>query len=273
MKNVYMRFPGGLEKALTLSYDDGVADDYRLTEIMKRNGLRGTFNLNSGMLGDVGKNDRRLTADEALALYKDGFEPAIHGTCHPAWSTQKDDSAMHDIFNDRLELERLFGHSIRGGAYPFGAFSDRVVEQLRVAGIRYCRTTEITENTYIPTDWLRWHPTCHHNHPKLMEMAKKFVERDFPREPRLFFVWGHSYEFRLFLNNDWSKFETFCDYMGAADGIWNATNGEIYNYCQAYDMLDFTLEGDSVYNPTCTEVWFKAGDSVYSVKPGETLKF
>ena len=273
MKNVYIRFPGGLAKALTFSYDDGVEDDYRLIKIMKRNGLRGTFNLNSGLFGEVGENDRCLTAEEAKALYtKDGLEPAIHGTLHPTWMDQQSDSSMHDILNDRLELERLFGYPIRGGAYPFGAYNDRVVEQLKMAGIRYCRTTDSTENTHIPADWLRWHPTCHHGHPRLMEMAKKFVERDMPREPRLFYVWGHSYEFRLFKNDDWSGFEAFCDYMGAAEGIWNATNGEIYDYCQAFNALDFTLDGDVVYNPTCIEVWFAANGKTYSVKPGETLR-
>lgn len=47
--NVYMRFPDGKTKALTLSYDDGVEQDIHLVEIMKRNGLKGTFNLNSGI--------------------------------------------------------------------------------------------------------------------------------------------------------------------------------------------------------------------------------
>lgn len=43
---IFMRFPGGKKKALTLSYDDGVEQDIRLIDIMKKNGLKGTFNLN-----------------------------------------------------------------------------------------------------------------------------------------------------------------------------------------------------------------------------------
>ena len=35
MKELWMRFPNGLKKALTLSYDDGVEQDIRLIEIMK----------------------------------------------------------------------------------------------------------------------------------------------------------------------------------------------------------------------------------------------
>ena len=168
-----MRFPGGAAKALTLSYDDGVHEDYRLIEIMRKNGICGTFNINSGCFREDGRYESRLSAEEAKALFTgEGIEPAIHGTLHPAWSSQDEETTLHDIFNDRLELERLFGHSIRGGAYPFGAYNDRVVAQLRACGIRYCRTTNSTENTTLPVDWLKWHPTCHHNNPRLMEMAK-----------------------------------------------------------------------------------------------------
>ena len=49
MSNIFMRFPGGKRKALTLSYDDGVEQDIRLIDIMKKHGLKGTFNINSGM--------------------------------------------------------------------------------------------------------------------------------------------------------------------------------------------------------------------------------
>ena len=47
MGSIFMRFPGGRSKALTLSYDDGVRQDRRLLEIMKKHSLRGTFNINS----------------------------------------------------------------------------------------------------------------------------------------------------------------------------------------------------------------------------------
>ena len=54
MGSIFMRFPYGKSKALTLSYDDGVAQDIRLIEIMKKHGLKGTFNINSGMYAPEG---------------------------------------------------------------------------------------------------------------------------------------------------------------------------------------------------------------------------
>ena len=49
-KIVYTCFPGGKHKVLTMSYDDGRLEDRRLVEIFNRNGIRGTFNLNAGLI-------------------------------------------------------------------------------------------------------------------------------------------------------------------------------------------------------------------------------
>ena len=43
-----MRLKDGKTKVLTLSYDDGVVQDIRLSEILNRYGLKCTFNINSG---------------------------------------------------------------------------------------------------------------------------------------------------------------------------------------------------------------------------------
>ena len=54
MADLWMLYPQGKLKALTLSYDDGVEQDIRLMEIMNRHGLKGTFNLNSGLFAPEG---------------------------------------------------------------------------------------------------------------------------------------------------------------------------------------------------------------------------
>ena len=48
MKQFRMRFPGGRMKAFTMSYDDGVEQDRKLIGIMRKNGVKVTFNLSSG---------------------------------------------------------------------------------------------------------------------------------------------------------------------------------------------------------------------------------
>ena len=50
---VYVCFPEGKAKALTMSYDDGKIQDERLVSIFNHYGIRGTFNLNYGMIKKV----------------------------------------------------------------------------------------------------------------------------------------------------------------------------------------------------------------------------
>ena len=44
-------FPGGVRRALTMSYDDGQIFDVRLAELFDKYHIRGTFHINSGNLG------------------------------------------------------------------------------------------------------------------------------------------------------------------------------------------------------------------------------
>ena len=209
MSSIFMRFPGGKDKALTLSYDDGVEQDIRLIDIMKKNGLKGTFNLNSGLYapeGTVypeGQIHRRMTLAACQELYKDsGMEVAVHGLTHPFLEKLPVNICNYEVLQDRINLEKEYDCFVRGMAYPFGTYSDQVVDVLKQCGIIYSRTVEITEKFDIPTDWLRLPATCHHNHPRLMELAENFLAPDRHGQPYLFYLCGHSYEFEA--DDNWN---------------------------------------------------------------------
>ena len=74
---IYYTYPGFRNKALTISYDDGLWSDVHLLEICNRYGIRGTFNLNSGCM----QEERRIGKDRIAELYK-GHEVATHGVEH-----------------------------------------------------------------------------------------------------------------------------------------------------------------------------------------------
>ena len=272
-----LRFPNFLSKALTLSYDDGMAQDKRLIAIMSKYGLKGTFNINGGLFGKELTTDKgRMTADEALKLYTEsGNEVAVHGYKHLSLAEVDGTMAINDIIEDRKTLEKLFGKVIKGMAYANGSYSDEVVELLKVSGISYSRTVVSTEKFDLPTDWLRLPATCHHANPRLMELAKQFVEgEDSPyfwrRQAKLFYLWGHSYEFDTYQN--WEIIEKFAAYIGGRDDIWYATNGEIYEYVQAFDRLQFSADGTSVYNPSVIDVYIDSLDGQFIVPAGKTVK-
>ena len=199
MSGFIMRFPKGKTKALTLSYDDGVEQDIRLMEIMDKNGLKGTFNLNSGLFapeGTVypeGRIHRRLTGGQVAKLYTDsGHEVAVHGLTHPFLEKLPENMAMWELLKDRENLENMFHTIVRGMAYPFGTYNRMTVDCLRKAGLVYGRTVISSHCFDIPEDWLTLEATCHHDDPDLMSLAKKFVEETPQQNSWLFYLWGHS---------------------------------------------------------------------------------
>lgn len=267
MANLFMRFPKGLKKTITLSYDDGVTADLKLIEILNKHGLKGTFNTNCAMFGQ----GKRLSENDFISAVKNGgHEAAIHGYTHPFLEQLSPIEATLEIIKDREALEKATGEIIRGMAYPYGTFNDTVVEILKNCGIAYSRTVVSTENFDIPTDWLRMPATCHHNNKRLNELCKNFLENSSEeRAPLLFYLWGHSYEFDN--NNNWNVIEEFCEKMGGRDDIWYATNIEIYDYIQAYNSLIFSLGMKKCKNPTATDVYFRWNKADYCVKGGEEI--
>ena len=273
---MYMRFKDGKNKVLTLSYDDGVVQDARLIELMNRHGLKGTFNINSGMYFPEEKpremgTHNRMRLSEAVALYVgSGQEVAVHGLTHPHLQLLSAPEMLREILEDRKGIEAQYGILARGMAYPYGTYNETVVDALDKCGICYSRTTKSTEGFGFPERWLTWHPTCHHNNPKLMALARRFVEeRPHHPIPRMFYLWGHTYEFDN--NDNWAVIEEFAEYMSGREEIWYATNIEIYDYVSAYNRLQVSVDGVRVYNPSAIDVWFVQKGKTYCVRGGQTL--
>lgn len=277
MNHFRLRFPGGLGKAFTMSYDDGVKQDVRLIQLMRENGVKGTFNLNSGVYAPegvvypAGQVHRRMTEKQCLAAYAgDDIEVAVHASTHAFLEAVPTATAMMEVISDRAQLEKGFGRIVRGMAYPYGTLSDDVVELLRLAGIAYSRTVVSHRSFDLPTDWLRLGATCHHNDPALNELAEKFTLSAPNREPWLFYLWGHSYEFDG--NDNWHVIEQFLKTIGRRDDVWYATNLEIYDYVQAFRALRLSVDGTLVQNPTSTDVWALRDGEILRIPAGATLR-
>lgn len=252
----FMRFPGWKAKAMTLSYDDAVVFDKRLVSIMQTYGLKGTFNVNGGMLSD--KFYRRMNEADAVELYKNsGMEVAMHGLDHAFLGGCTGADILKEYYEDKIKLEQTFGTIMRGGAYAFGVCNDEIVNVLKTLGVSYFRTT-VSSNTFdIPTDWLRLQPTCKHNAENTFELLDKFLkcapDKEYRAYPKLFYLWGHSYEYED--QNNWEIIEKFGQKTAEYDDIWHATNVEIYDYVKAYESLIFSAAGDKVFNPSATDVY------------------
>ena len=278
MANMIMRFPGGLPKALTLSYDDGVEQDEKLIAIAEKYGLKGTFNINSGCFPPEGTTyapgtiHRRMPLNRLKDVYaKSSWEIAAHAYTHASLVGLPANIAAEEVLRDRKELEDIFGTVIRGFAYPYGAFDDQSVEILRSCGICYARTVQSTRDFHLPKDWLRLQATCHHNDPELMNLADKFVKARNWWDPMLFYLWGHSYEFEA--NDNWDVIERFAQAVSGKEDIWYAANIEIYDYCRAFSQLVFNTAMTLCVNPTARDLWFAYGEKEVHVPAGSTVSF
>ncbi len=268
MSSVFVRFPNGLKKALTFSYDDGHPCDERLINILDNYGLHGTFNINyNSFMSRWGKTEESLK--ERVELYKN-HEVAVHGLTHPHLDTLSTPAITYEIFKDREGLEKIFGRIVNGMAYPYyRAGGEKTDHAMRACGINYGRVTPASYNFKLPSDWYNWNPTCHHKDPRLMELAEKFLEAEVQQYSLLFYVWGHSFEFDA--QNNWEIMERFAPYISGKEDVWYATNGEIYNYLEAFSRLTWSIDGSVVHNPTAYTLWFTVNGKDYEIQPNETV--
>ena len=273
---MYMLLKDGKKKVLTFSYDDGVVQDIRLIDIFNKYGLKGSFNINTGLYFPEDavreKYYGRMKLSEAKALYTNsGHEVAVHALTHPFLEKLSETAVLEEILTDRRNIEKDYGTIARGMAYPYGTYSDTVIRALRACGICYSRTVVSTGAFTFPENWLTLDPTCHHNDPKLMEMAERFVNGSVEpaRGVQMFYVWGHSYEFDN--NDNWNVIEELAAYVSGKEDIWYATNIEVYDYVQAYKALQTSVDEKIIHNPSALDVWFSKDGEAYCVKAGETL--
>lgn len=275
MKTIYKCFPKGKFKVLTMSYDDGREPDKRLISLFNKNGIKGSFHLNSGLLKDAPKTPNdiyglRIPEEEIKDIFK-GHEVSCHTATHPTIERSPIGQVVKEIIEDREKLEEIVGYTVRGLSYPNGSFSDEIKAMLPSIGIEYARVVDICENFGMPRDFLEWKATCCHSDPNLLKYADDFIELSKKQYLYMFYVWGHSYEFPK--DNNWEVIEEFCKKIGNRDDIWYATNIEIVDYLKACDNLQFSMNGEFVYNPSYQIVWVSVDGVIYEIPGGKQIYF
>ena len=228
MKDFY-----GKKKAITFSYDDGVTQDIRLISLFNKYGLKCTFNLNSDLLGRPGELLRegvhvrhdKVAPDKVRAVYE-GHEVATHTLTHPYLTRLSDKDVIREVEEDRIKLSELVGYDVVGHAYPMGDCDDRVARLIENhTGVKYARTVISTGNFEPQKDLHLFDPTVYHHREmdEMFRLGEEFLKLD-PDEPKLFYIWGHAYEFDI--HDDWKRFEEFLEMISGRSDIFYGTNSE-----------------------------------------------
>ena len=111
---------------VTLTFDDGDADQFQAQQSMAAAGLVGTFYIPTGWIGKPG----HLTREQLDAMAADGNEIAGHTVTHPKLPELPPEEARAEMCNGRAVLQS-WGFGATTFAYPFTA-SNPAVKQMTV---------------------------------------------------------------------------------------------------------------------------------------------
>ena len=197
-------------------WDDGVATDIRLVEILRKYNAKATFNLCPGKIpeatvpygwtdttgrdwsikgfssGHVGKNDLK-------AVYA-GFQVASHCWDHENPLKTAPEDFLKAAVDARKFLEDLFQRECRGFAWPYGQHTPETERLLTDAGFRYGRTTANTDDVTRCGNPLALAPNCHFLNTRFWQIFEE------AKKTGVFYFWGHTYEM-MDCPQIWERFE------------------------------------------------------------------
>lgn len=225
------------KKYFTLAFDDGITQDERIIEILKKyDAYCATFYINTGLYG---KNSPevssvtthlRYTEEELMSGIYDGFDVQSHSYNHNGLQSYDSDPDMLKYYMDLdvSNIEKITSVKPVGLAYPIGTYTAKTVENLlNYTDIRYARTIKETEKFNLPSNFMEWNPTCSIVDQNLLNRAEIFLNAECT-EDMLFYVWGHGYNLDGTTDKAWEIFESLIKMMSESDDIVLVTNTEFY---------------------------------------------
>lgn len=244
------------KKYFTVSFDDGLQQDKETLDMMRKYGIKGTFNLNSGLFGremyikyigrygmtNVEKSAKkgglwkyadadRIPADEIRQVYQ-GMEIATHGTNHMDLSKLSSDELCLELLQDRETLQQFTDQPVVGHAYPFGRTSAEVEQILGENKFLYARsvTSDKAKNGFrFPENPFNFNPTCWHIEKDFEKLVDQFIAAEPTECDLLFYVWGHGYEFDFAaLKGLRTSYERIFDKIASHSEIIKCTNAEAF---------------------------------------------
>jgi peptidoglycan/xylan/chitin deacetylase (PgdA/CDA1 family) len=135
---------GEADGCVSLTFDDGVADDGALLEILRATGAVATVFAVSGWLGrdcPYAPSTRIVTAEELRDLASAGVEIGAHSVTHPDLSALSYEDALQELRKSKADLETVLGQPVTVAAYPFGRATSETRRACRDAGFAFaCRS-------------------------------------------------------------------------------------------------------------------------------------
>jgi peptidoglycan/xylan/chitin deacetylase (PgdA/CDA1 family) len=132
---------------VSLTFDDGDADNYSVRSVLAENNLRATFYVVSGFTNLNGY----MTEDQLRDLYNDGNEIGGHTLDHAKLTEVRGEDLKNEVCQDRSNLT-AYGFNVTSFAYPFGHYDDEAKQAVIDCGYGNARGVSGGSENLPPTD-------------------------------------------------------------------------------------------------------------------------
>jgi len=235
---------------VTTSWDDGSIFDLKLAGLLTKYKIPATF------YTSIKNPELKMLKAGQIRDLSDNFEIGGHTYNHcdlkktPLWKVRK------EILDGKKAIEDIISKKISSFCYPYGAFNQKIKQEVGFCGFNYARTvstfaTSIGDILLSPTTL----QASNHNlfsysyrggiYGKLFFhlikegkifsgwdiLAKESLEYCIKRGG-IYHLWGHSWEIEK--NNDWEKLESVLDYIARRTNIdQRVSNGDLAEKLQS----------------------------------------
>ena len=135
-------------RTAVITFDDGYADNLAACEELQKRGMRASWFIVSGSVGqpprwpeDGRPAGRLLNADELREMQANGMEIGSHTVSHVRLTGLDNVRLMQELAHSKAALEDLLGNAVGSFAYPYGDWDARCAEAVRQAGYAAACTT------------------------------------------------------------------------------------------------------------------------------------
>lgn len=132
---------------VSLTFDDGKADNFDVEPLLKANGLHATFYISTELTGTPGY----MTWDQLKILQEDGNEIGGHTLNHTSVRGLDAEALKSQICDDRMNLLDR-GFKAVSFAYPFGSYDENAKKMAKDCGYASARAVRGGPDTIPPTD-------------------------------------------------------------------------------------------------------------------------
>jgi peptidoglycan/xylan/chitin deacetylase (PgdA/CDA1 family) len=120
---------------ISLTFDDGIANQMAAQQLLKNHGMAGTFYINSSLIDVPGGH---MTRGDLETLKSNGHEIGGHSANHLSLISLSTDEAQRQICTDRNTL-LSWGYAVTSFAYPFSDLNPSVKSTVQACGYNTAR--------------------------------------------------------------------------------------------------------------------------------------